>query len=98
MRSVSAADAPNCSVATFSPPMTPLALWPRPNKLGTAPVRKIAERFTVLTYTSLHPETLPSSATHALSSHNLHTFSIGTCYARTDTYPTGVYWVVLSLE
>jgi uncharacterized protein YkwD len=68
------------------------------DKLGTAPVRKIAERFTVLTYTSLHPETLPSSAAHALFSHNLHTFSIGTCYARTDTYPTGVYWVVLSLE
>jgi hypothetical protein len=67
------------------------------DKLGTAPVR-LVERFTVLTVTSLHPETLPSSAAHTLSSPNLHTFSIGTCYARTDTYPTGVYWVVLSLE
>ena len=28
----------------------------------------------------------------------LHSFSVGTCYRRTDTYPTGVYWVVLSLE
>ena len=68
------------------------------DKLGTAPVRKLAERFTVLTYTSLRPEALPSSATHALSSHHLHTFSIGTCYARTDTYPTGVYWIVLTLD
>ena len=68
------------------------------DKLGTAPVRKLAEHFTVLTYTSLRPEALPSSATHALSSHNLHTFSIGTCYARTDTYPTGVYWIVLTLD
>jgi uncharacterized protein YkwD len=68
------------------------------DKLGTAPVQKLAERATVLTYTSLHPETLPSGATHALASPNLHSFSIGACYGRTGTYPTGVYWVVLSLE
>jgi len=68
------------------------------DKLGTAPVHKLAARFTVLTYTSLHPETLPNSATRALSSRNAHGFSIGACFARTDTYPTGVYWVVLSLE
>jgi uncharacterized protein YkwD len=68
------------------------------DKLGTPPVQKLAERATVLTYTSLHPETLPTSAAHALTSPNLHNFSIGACYGRTDTYPTGVYWVVLSLE
>lgn len=68
------------------------------DKLGTAPVRKLADRSTVLTYTSLHPETLPSGANHALASHNLRSFSVGACYARTATYPTGVYWVVLSVE
>jgi hypothetical protein len=68
------------------------------DKLGTAPVRKLAERFTVLTYTSLRPETLPSGAASAIASRTLHTFSIGACYSRTDTYPTGVYWVILSLE
>jgi uncharacterized protein YkwD len=68
------------------------------DKLGTAPVHKLAERSTVLTYTSLHPETLPNGTGHALLSPTLHTFSIGTCYSRTDTYPTGVYWIVLSLE
>jgi uncharacterized protein YkwD len=68
------------------------------DKLGTLPVRKLAERSTVLTYTSLHPETLPSSATHAIDSRTLHSFSIGACYSRTGTYPTGVYWIVLSLE
>jgi uncharacterized protein YkwD len=68
------------------------------DKLGTLPVRKLAERATVLTFTSLHPETLPTGAAHALNSRALHSFSIGACYARTDTYPTGVYWVVLSLE
>ena len=68
------------------------------DKLGTSPVQKLAERFTVLTYTSLRPETLPSEATHAIGSRNLTSFSVGACYSRTDTYPTGVYWVVLSLD
>ncbi len=68
------------------------------DKLGTAPVRKLAEHSTVLTYTSLHPETLPNGTTRAITSSTLHSFSIGTCYSRTDTYPTGVYWVVLLLE
>lgn len=70
----------------------------RADKLGTSPVHKLAERFTVLTYTSLHPETLPSGAMHALSSANLRSFSIGACYARTETYSTGAYWLVLTLE
>ena len=68
------------------------------DRFGTQPVRKLAEHATVLTYTSLHPETLPNQANHAITSHNLHTFSIGSCYRRTETYPTGAYWIVLSLE
>jgi uncharacterized protein YkwD len=68
------------------------------DKLGTSPIHQLAQRYTVLTYTSLHPETLPAEAGNALVSHNLRSFSVGTCYARTATYPTGVYWVVLSLD
>jgi uncharacterized protein YkwD len=68
------------------------------DKLGTSSVHQLAQRYTVLTYTSVHPETLPAESGHVLSSRNLKSFSVGTCYARTETYPTGVYWVVLSLE
>jgi len=68
------------------------------DKLGTSAVRKLSERYTVMTYTSLHPETLPTGATNALAARTLQSFSVGACYARTETYPTGVYWVVLSLE
>lgn len=68
------------------------------DKLGTAPVRRLAGRSTVLTYTSLHPETLPGGAIRALGGRNLHSYSLGACYARTPTYPSGVYWVVLSVE
>ena len=70
----------------------------RADTLGTAPVRQLARRYTVLTYTSLHPESLPPQASHAIGSPNLRSFSVGTCYSRTDSYPTGVYWVVLSLD
>jgi len=52
----------------------------------------------VLTYTSLHPDTLPSGADRAIGSRKLRGFSVGACYGRTATYPTGMYWVVLSLE
>ena len=68
------------------------------DKLGTAPVRQLTQRFTVLTNTSLHPETLPAQAYHAIRSPNLRSFSIGACYARTVSYPTGVYWLILSLD
>ena len=68
------------------------------DKLGTAPVHQLSQRYTVLTYTSVHPETLPADAGRVLASRNLKSFSVGTCYARTETYPTGVYWVVLSLD
>src|SRR5579863_121652 len=68
------------------------------DKLGTFPVHQLAQRYTVLTYTSLHPETLPASAERTLADRTLHGFSVGTCYARTQTYPTGAYWIVLALD
>jgi uncharacterized protein YkwD len=83
-------DLPNADTAACS--------MARADKLGTGAVHQLAQRYTVLTYTSVHPETLPANAGHMLSSHNLRSFSVGTCYSRTETYPTGVYWVVLSLE
>src|SRR3984957_2835316 len=68
------------------------------DKLGTSPIHQLAQRYTVLTFTSLHPETLPAEGHRAIASPNLRSFSIGECYGKTETYPTGVYWVVLSLD
>jgi uncharacterized protein YkwD len=68
------------------------------DSLGTSPIHQLAQRYTVLSYTSLHPETLPVNAERTLASGTLRGFSVGTCYARTQTYPTGAYWVVLALE
>jgi uncharacterized protein YkwD len=68
------------------------------DKLGTEPVHELAQHSTVLTYSSLHPGTLPENASPVLASRRLRRFSVGACFARTQTYPTGVYWVVLSLD
>jgi uncharacterized protein YkwD len=68
------------------------------DRLGTPPVLKLAENFNVLTYTSLHPESLPAAAARVVAGRNLRSYSVGACYGRTETYPTGVYWVVLSIE
>ncbi|MHB8216941.1 MAG: CAP domain-containing protein [Candidatus Sulfotelmatobacter sp.] len=84
-RDLPAADNAACSMA-------------QADKLGTSPIHQLAQRYTVLTYTSLHPETLPASAERTLADRTLHGFSVGTCYARTQTYPTGAYWIVLALD
>src|SRR5580704_9964876 len=84
-RDLPTADAAACSMA-------------QADKLGTSPVHQLAQRYTVLTYTGVHPETLPDNASQLFGSHVLRSFSVGACYARTETYPSGAYWVVLSLD
>ncbi len=68
------------------------------DRLGTDQLRALAQRSTVIAYTSLSPQTLPDGAIQALAARNLNNFSIGACYGRSTTYPIGVYWVVLSLN
>ncbi|MFZ0957168.1 MAG: CAP domain-containing protein [Candidatus Sulfotelmatobacter sp.] len=94
-RNASAADLPRHDLASADEVACSMA---HADKLATPAVHQLSERYTVLTFTSLHPETLPTGSDRALASRNLRSFSIGACYAHTDTYPTGVYWVVLSLE
>ena len=52
----------------------------------------------ILRYTTAQPEQLPTAVAKAIEDRAVHTFSVGTCYARTNTYPNGVYWVTLVLE
>jgi uncharacterized protein YkwD len=84
-RDLSTADAAACSMA-------------QADKLGTSSIHQLAQRYRVLTFTSLNPGTLPAAANSVIASRNLRSFSVGACYARTETYPTGVYWVVLALD
>jgi uncharacterized protein YkwD len=68
------------------------------DKLGTSPIQQLGQRYTLLTYTSLHPEVLPANAGRAVSAASLHNFAVGACYSQTASYPTGVYWIVVALE
>jgi uncharacterized protein YkwD len=52
----------------------------------------------VVRYTTEQPETLPDAAANAIENRAVRTFSVGTCYARTSSYPNGVYWVTLVLQ
>jgi len=52
----------------------------------------------VVRYTTAQPEILPSAAAKAIEDQSVHTFSVGTCFARTSSYPNGMYWVTLVLQ
>jgi len=49
----------------------------------------------MLRYTSMQSETLPANISKVIAQRGLKTYSAGTCYARTQKYPNGAYWVVL---
>jgi uncharacterized protein YkwD len=50
----------------------------------------------MLRYTSMNPDTIPSQISKVIAKRGLHAYSAGTCYARTQKYPNGAYWVVLA--
>ena len=49
----------------------------------------------IINYTSMRPEELPQGVARPVSDRGARAFAVGTCYARTNTYPSGAYWVVL---
>jgi uncharacterized protein YkwD len=51
----------------------------------------------VLRYTTMRPENVPDSAVRVIDDRRAQGFAVGSCYARTATYPSGVYWVTLIL-
>jgi uncharacterized protein YkwD len=50
---------------------------------------------TVVRYTTPEPQTLPAEASRAIGNASLHAVAVGSCYGRSASYPTGVYWVAL---
>ncbi len=50
---------------------------------------------TVVRYTTPQPRTLPVEASQAIGNASLHAVAVGSCYARSATYPTGMYWIAL---
>jgi uncharacterized protein YkwD len=51
----------------------------------------------IITYTQSRPEILPQAALQLLRDRNVRQFAVGSCFARSATYPTGMYWVSILL-
>ena len=49
----------------------------------------------VLRYTTSQPQIIPEGASRAVENRSVASFAVGSCYARTRTYPTGMYWVAI---
>ena len=84
--------------AICSPPTMPPAPWPTPTNSAPPPFINSRSATPCLLTPPCNSKTFPQAPHKLLARHDLRSFSVGTCYARTETYPTGVYWVVLSLE
>ena len=65
------------------------------NSIKTPMSREMARSHYLLRYTSNQPQSLPSSAPRAIGDRSIRAFAVGSCYARTASYPNGVYWVAL---
>jgi hypothetical protein len=65
------------------------------DRLATRAMHDLAQRYYVVSYTNMHPEILPEAVNRLVGDRHVKNVSVSACYARTATYPTGVYWVGL---
>jgi Cysteine-rich secretory protein family len=50
----------------------------------------------ILRYTSTQPENLPEATGKILEDESITAYSVEACFSRSQNYPSGVYWVVLT--
>jgi uncharacterized protein YkwD len=65
------------------------------DRLATRAMHDLSQHHYLVSYTNMHPEILPLAAGRLVGDRHVKNLSVGACYARTATYPTGVYWVGL---
>lgn len=63
--------------------------------LRTAGAAKLNPGHYVVRYTTMQPQTLPSSAAKPITDQKVQAYSVGACFARSSRYPNGVYWMML---
>ena len=51
----------------------------------------------VIAFTATEPQKLPADVNRLRSDRELVSYGIGACFARTQSYPNGVYWIVMAL-
>ncbi|HST08920.1 MAG TPA: CAP domain-containing protein [Terriglobales bacterium] len=96
-RSRRAAHLPALTRASDVPLRTAVCSMAQEDRLGTRSMHELAQRYSLVSYTNMHPEVLPAGANKMIENRGFKNVAIGACYARTDTYPSGVYWVGLLL-
>ncbi len=52
----------------------------------------------ILRYTTSQPQTVPENVARATENPSIRAFAVGSCYASSASYPTGVYWIVLAFN
>jgi hypothetical protein len=62
-------------------------------KLSAKPALALPDVQAAVAYTANSPDDLPDSM-EKLRDNRFKRYSLGTCFARNDSYPSGVYWVV----
>jgi uncharacterized protein YkwD len=65
------------------------------DKLSTHAMHDFAQRYSVVSFTNMHPETLPAGATRLAQDRRTTHVSVGACFAGSERYPGGTYWVGL---
>lgn len=65
------------------------------DKLNSRAGEGLSHQYSVITYTQTNPAVLFDSK--FLVKRDIASFSVAACYGKTQSYPTGVYWIVLLL-
>jgi hypothetical protein len=69
----------------------------RNDRLDTASPLKLAGAYSATAYTVSDPAQLSSDALRFSRTRGVRSFAVGACFARSATYRSGTYWVVLVL-
>jgi uncharacterized protein YkwD len=63
------------------------------DSLQTSATGSLGRKYNIVTYTQTDPAVFPASKMAARA--DIHNVSVAVCFARTATYPGGVYWVIV---
>jgi hypothetical protein len=67
------------------------------NHVNTGKALKSTDAILATAYTTSHPEELPQTAVQAALQRNARSYGVGVCFQRSSSFPSGVYWVLLTL-
>jgi hypothetical protein len=67
----------------------------RLNRVDTKSVPATGRPQFVLSYTEMSPDEVPASAGKYIADASIKRYSVGACYSRNETYPSGAYYVMM---